>query len=355
MANPNDVFGGSNGDLGYTVKWVSSTASGGDGSAHDNAWTLSEALTNATAGTIVRVQDDGTYTWAATQGFTNDGSGGSDGTGFLAMTGYDNQSGANANGGYPLVVPSGSYVFGDSNSYGVWLEKMEFKDGTGAGVSLGNYVVIYNVNVHDYTSSSGILIGSKSHALWCRSFNNGADGFNISFGSTIQYCVASENDGDGFDFISNRSHLKGSVAHQNGAYGVKFAGGECSITDCILDGNTTAGCKHDDNNELFVSERNIFTNQTGAGTGLFSDAPKLCFDNNSHYYNNGTDATSGVIQSGKTTGDPLYIDLANDDFRLQAGSPCVHDSYGSFFAVDPVLSKGAAAHPGNIMHPVVLG
>ena len=55
--------------MALTEKYVTSSASGGDGSV-GSPWTLAEAFANAAAGTIVYVKT-GTYTIASSLSFTN--------------------------------------------------------------------------------------------------------------------------------------------------------------------------------------------------------------------------------------------------------------------------------------------
>lgn len=76
-----------------------------------------------------------------------------------------------------------------------------------------------------------------------------------------------------------------------------------------------------------VLVNNIISGSSGIGFDLGTPMPGVVFENNCAF-GNGTDFNATIaIPSSNITADPLFMDPANGDYRLQIGSPCLEAGY----------------------------
>ena len=110
--------------------------------------------------------------------------------------------------------------------------------------------------------------------------------------------------------IINNATFSGNYAESAGG-GVYNSSGVLSLNNCIIWGNTTAG----DGAEIYYS-------QWGSSS----------MNLNYSCYKNETDDVSGelTLGNGNITSDPLFVDVANNDFRLFGNSACVNSGDNSY-------------------------
>ena len=188
--------------------------------------------------------------------------------------------------------------------------------GTSTGDGLQDIIIRYNRIVDSVdTWNTGTL-----------SAGGGGDGYGIQGKNTdgldIYYNYMSETDRGGFDLVLGVSNVNiynntiyGSTTH----YLARFGGDVINIKNNIFQTDS-------DNEPLFY---------------ILTGATNVTISNNQYYTTgNGTDAfhwlgtdytyaqfANWEVASGDTnsaTGDPLFIDAANDDFRLLMASPCIN-------------------------------
>jgi hypothetical protein len=179
------VFRTDNVPSGYTVRWVSSLADGnGDGTTPtiggaNGAWTLAQAVANATAGLLIRLQDDGTYTLTADLSILIAAT-----TAHIVLTGADNQNGPNANGGRPLI-DCNNYKINFLNKTGWWLEHLQIDNGPADGTPmLASALQITCWDVVFANSVSGISANRTFSVVGC-TFTNLGDPNNPSNATAV--------------------------------------------------------------------------------------------------------------------------------------------------------------------------
>ena len=168
--------------------------------------------------------------------------------------------------------------------------------GSSASSAIGGHSIVNSMFVENGSHGFSVLASSDLVILGSIFANNAGDGFR-SNGPTgevscmISNCTFAENAGDGLEFLNAASSsllfLANNIFANNGGYGI--AG---------TDADWVAG-------STFVNSNNCFYNNT-SGTVQETDI--------------GTGAN--VI-----TTDPLFVNAAGNDFRLQPGSPCRGAAY----------------------------
>jgi len=160
---------------------------------------------------------------------------------------------------------------------------------------------------------------SKNYIFNSMFVGNGSHGFSAGYSADLilWHSIFSNNAGDGFR--STGTSLSAP----------------CTINNCTFAGNTGDGMEFTsaDPATRLVLTSNIFANNGGygiAGTSTNWVAASTFINSNNCFYNN----TSGAVQetdigtgANVVTTDPLFVNAAGNDFRLQPSSPCRGAAY----------------------------
>jgi len=347
LADPSDIFGGGTGTaFGYTVRYASAVvAAGGNGTTNsvtggdgNRAWTAVEAAAQASVGQVVFFMDDGDYTLSAALSPSNSGTTAN----YIVWAGIDNPHGSNSNGGQPKFDQSGgAYLVGNSSVDYWWIENFEFANPAGSSCfQHDDYNRMHNCYLHGSNQTN--LVGSiRNTYTHCRSDGANWRGFGYNTGCCAYSCTATGNGLEGFNITSTENWVVNSISHNNGSHGIEFNGYQAHVLNCTVDGNGGSGVFQDAGSDSLVVVRSIITNNSAYGIRTDSSS-SIVMSLDNHFHNNTSGNLEGTVPNGgQTTGDPLFMDYAGDDFRLTPGSPASNLQMGSPFVADSWGSKGA--------------
>lgn len=134
---------------------------------------------------------------------------------------------------------------------------------------------------------------------------------------------------NGFYLTTTGANLVECWVHGTAWYGVHLinsgnTAGPVCIDHCTFDGNGM-GIRTDYGGglEMVCVKNCLFTNNSSYGIQVFTGSGLITVDGN-HYYNNGTDTYNFVTPDpNQTSGNPLYFNQANSDYRIPRNSAAV--------------------------------
>ncbi len=292
-----------------------------------------------------------------------------------------------------VMVTNGTYSLGGSNAARVWADKpitIQSVNGPTAtiiegslspavrGVYLGNRAVLSGFTITNgasqYGGGGGVYCVSTSGVVTnCAVAGNSGGGV---YSGTVYHCSLTGNSGGGASSsVLNDCTVAGNS--DGGAYGgtlnycllvsnrVSQAGGGAlwaTLNNCTLIGNSAPNggggayggtlnncllfansCSGGGGGAQSATLNNCTVTRNTAGPDYsFAGGVQGCTLNNCIVYDNTAPNHYGSILNyccttpmpnegaGNMTNAPLFIDSANDDFRLQAGSPCINAGNNAF-------------------------
>jgi hypothetical protein len=164
-----------------------------------------------------------------------------------------------------------------------------------------------------FAISGGIIWAGEGHGF-------AAD--DLASGYSYFGCRAFRNQGHGFSFNRGRNNLVvNSLIYRNaqmGFYASTNASAEL-YNNTFYANADGAGCGK---NSSLTLKNNIFS--ASSHFGVWSDGCFLMEDFNGYYFNSAGDRNSEDAGSHSLFGDPLFMDILADDFRLKAVSPMIN-------------------------------
>ena len=194
-------------------------------------------------------------------------------------------------------------------------------------------------------SSHGANLGTNDDAFFdsCYFGNNSGSGLVADDRIVIFNCVAELNGAEGFG-IDSFNLIVNSIAKNNTSYGVSprvswlsnclffdngtanFLGGSASGTqtgvfNCTFDGGGAAiGASGAAAYSVLVN--NVFYDCTVGIVGA-SGSENTVASKNNLFFSNDTDRTNWPSDASDIAADPLFVDAANNDYRLKGSSPAL--------------------------------
>jgi hypothetical protein len=243
----------------------------------------------------------------------------------------------------------------------------------GKGISLDNSSAssigtlnLNHCNIY-YSSGVGILL-EKTHLVMdtCTVYNSGGSsghGVNASGGGTISISGGSINNNPGsglYFFTMDNTHLQGVEISDNGFDGISTINCDQVTASRVLIHHNHDNGMQLTNTSLNANNLTISSNGTSGfpsvGSGISSAGASVILsssivDRNQIYgiymqtgsgvltyndtYQNGTANYFGCSAGdGSIQENPMYVSIPDDDFNLQAGSPCI-DTGSQYDPLDP--------------------
>jgi hypothetical protein len=126
----------------------------------------------------------------------------------------------------------------------------------------------------------------------------------------------------------NSLNVTNCIIASNGLHGIYMNIGMLTIiTNCIIYGNSNDGISS--RNGVPLISNSIVANNGGYGLDLDTGLGPVLFLDYNLFYNNTSGNRGFIAGAHDLATDPLFMDAANGDFRLQAGSPCINAGYPS--------------------------
>lgn len=344
--------------MAITERYVTSSAAGGGVGTSGDPWTLSEAITNATAGDRVNVKA-GTYTRSATDSPANAGTA----TSPVIWRGYNtvigdlddvtrtNNNGALVTTNFPVIAYNSGFRWNSTGTFNIYQNLVFTGTFAGALVQKGADSVMYNCKVtNSSTSGSAVAAASNSRtlAIECDFILNGASGGNAAYslsttGAIIAGCRVNGGPNIGIS-ASNTGVILACTIFGHTGHGIACTAtaGVIAIINNTIAAPNSSGTGDGINVVTGTTGRqtimgNHITDQKAYGINLVSaaNAAFLAYnrlrDNVSGGINSGTDWAAGTSLGHVTTDtgsvETDYMNAASGDFRLIATAAGVLGSF----------------------------
>lgn len=213
---------------------------------------------------------------------------------------------------------------------------------TTIAVQFGNYNLVKNMSFTGNANVANLLIATATGITFhnCKFDNTNATNKTTitGGGSTFIQCEFSYSGAGGgtalsasgsilyacyiHDATTGATSFSGVMVHTvvaNCTTGIVGSGtSDISIYGCVVYGCTT-GMSHSGTPIRFQAVNNIISGNA-TGVSFTTECPLNVWDNNC--WDNDTDVVNVTKGPNDITADPLMVDPANEDFRLQDSSPC---------------------------------
>ena len=153
--------------------------------------------------------------------------------------------------------------------------------------------------------------------------NTDAVDFGPGPGSLVEDCFIHDFGDKG---VSVAARTQGTLIRNSVIYGNTFGVSCDSTTNIFIVGNVIAGCQVALNQEAAGAAR---VSQFGTNNILWGNATNSVVPTNGSLTLEYSDTEGGVFPgAGNISADPLFVDVAGHDYRLQAGSPAIGSGLG---------------------------
>jgi len=165
--------------------------------------------------------------------------------------------------------------------------------------------------------------------------SNGGSGqqaveLDSSTGIVFESCEIFGAPENGVDATNSSVTLINCLIHGNGGEGARNWSGSTTIWNCTLAYNDSDGIEQDAGVVTVTNSIIAFNNSSGLDRngGTMINSYNLIYGNASLAYNGASAGAGDIFQ------DPLFVDAAGGDYRLQAGSPAINAGTNASGTVD---------------------
>lgn len=254
------------------------------------------------------------------------------------------------------------------------IENLELQQNGASGnaITTSNGAIgVFNVKISDAGAAGLAASAGGSRCSLCEVSGVGTSGLTSSsqdflyFGNYIH-----DNAGDAVlvSSTSVRGNILFNILDTNAGRGVFLSGATTSavispvtIYSNTIYGNGDSGIEATDQDTLMVTTNNILKDNGNAGTEYnYEQVAGMAEFISSHRYNcfnigggaGGGNVLNLTLDATEITTDPLFVDAANGDFRLNTGSPCLATGFPGQFLGGPLgyLDMGAVQRIAATTH-----
>jgi hypothetical protein len=190
------------------------------------------------------------------------------------------------------------------------------QDSSNSGI--GGHEILFNT-LHDNGRITDV--DGRDHGVYMVSANSKVWG-NVAYGNSgygIQLWPATDN--DNCDIQYNECYSNGAIGDKGG---MTISGNNCLVANNLIYENDNGGLYMLGGNANLCYNNTVADNGTGSGGGGVVIQSSNCLVTNNIAFGNGglqiRDLGSGTVLTTNVTSDPLFVDAANDDYHLDAGS-----------------------------------
>jgi hypothetical protein len=237
---------------------------------------------------------------------------------------------------------TGGGAFGGTLNDCTLARNVSLFDGGGAAYStLNNCALTNNSNWMD---GGGAIESTLNN---CTLNHNHADWGGGAFGSTLNNCTLTSNSasyagGGAYDCALNNCTVRANSSSAPGG-----GAASCTLDNCMLMGNSTSaiggGAWDSTLNNCTLVSNSAWNVSFGYGGGAWGSTLNNCI----LYYNSATNSganydTNCILNyccttplppgAGNISGDPLFVDFANGNLRMQPSSPCINVGNNAYVA-----------------------
>ena len=299
----------------YVDVAVGNDGNAGTSEGAGNAWaSIGKAMQTVASADLVHIMGTGTYS-------AEDGSTGCIGkiitAGYITILGNGGEIGDGGKATLDAGVNGLDYCIGNSGGQTrYWIEGLNCINAAVDNMALGAYSSVHNCSFSS-AGSIGMSMKASSKASFCEFIGNGSYGAYVPSQGVFSFCKAANNGNIGiYSGTWGSAFLCASWGNSSGQLRVGSAYPGCAIS-CIVDGKGSAP-------GIIATIQSVIANTiihdctTGIdGRSLFGQASK-----NNCFYSNDTDKTNWPDDDSDINADPMFVDAANNDYRLLPYSPC---------------------------------
>ena len=256
----------------------------------------------------------------------------------LLTSGWTQDGGIDGDGDYyqalaltPLRVvrdsEAGTKVELTQGSGNLGTNEWEYRDGN-LHIDIGEDPAGIDI-VYSYASKQYIYFESN-YVYGTKDSTTGADGDGMFMdwfteNGYARYNFIRDNEGGGLHLKTTKNvDVYGNIIVNNGRMGIQMRLGiyNIGVYNNVIYGNTQSGIALLEDCDTVVMQNNIISENGAYGINdVYDQSSSESEDYNDIYFNSSGERNNISVGSNTVTGDPLFVDVANDQYWIQDSSP----------------------------------